>query len=377
MIDFLIVGQGLAGSVLALQLLKHGKRILVIDNSKTNSASSVAAGIYNPITGRKMVKTWLAEDLFPYLTHFYQEVEQILGAKILHPMPIFRPFLTAQERSEWLERASRKDYTSFLAKVVGVSYHRENMLCQHGGIVLKQSGYLDVKGFLKATRAYLEARDAYIEADFLYDHIRLGNHVSYQNIEARQVIFCEGPQATKNPFFSALPFRLVKGELILVSLQQPLGVIYNRRVFVLPQVANQAVVGATYDAQDLSMSPTDKARQILEEKLRSTFSLAYTVHEQRAGIRPATFDRRPLIGLHPRYPQVGIFNGLGTKGVSLAPYFSKIFVEHLLLQKALPLEVQISRVGLDWIQTPKIAHRAPLEHNPKSYLTGRNITHPF
>lgn len=347
MVDFLIVGQGIAGSVLALQLLKRGQRILVINNSKANRASSAAAGIYNPITGREMVKTWCAEDLFPYLTHFYQEAAQTLGSKFLHPMPIFRPFLTAQERSEWLTRAMKKDYTAFVAKVVGAAYHRENMLCQHGGIVLKQSGYLDVKSFLKATRAYLEARDAYLEADFLYDHIRFGKHVSYQNIKACQVIFCEGPQATQNPFFSMLPFRLVKGELIVVALHQPLEVIYNRRVFVLPQVANQAVVGATYDRQDLSLRLTEKARQILEERLRSTFSLAYTVREQRAGIRPATFDRRPLIGLHPRHPQIGIFNGLGTKGVSLAPYFAKKFVEHLLQQKELPLAVQMSRVGLD------------------------------
>jgi len=177
--------------------------------------------------------------------------------------------------------------------------------------------------------------------------MRLGSHVSYQNIKALQVIFCEGPQATKNPFFSTLPFRLVKGELIVVALHQPLEVIYNRRIFVLPQVANQAVVGATYDRQDLSARPTEKARQILEEKLRATFSLAYTVRKQRVGIRPATFDRRPLIGIHPRYPQIGIFNGLGTKGVSLAPYLAKKFVEHLLLQKALPPEVQMSKVRLD------------------------------
>jgi glycine/D-amino acid oxidase-like deaminating enzyme len=345
MVDFLIVGQGIAGSVLALQLLKRGKRILVINNRKKNSASSAAAGIYNPITGRGMVKTWLAEDLFPYLTNFYEEAEQTLGSKFLHPMPIFRPFLTAQERSEWLLRATIKDYTDFVAKVVGAAYHRENMLCQYGGIVLKQSGYLDVKGFLKATRAYLEAQDAYLETDFWYDHIHLGNYVGYQNIKTCQVIFCEGPQAIKNPFFSTLPFRLVKGELILVALQQPLEVIYNRRVFVLPQVANQAVVGATYDRQDLSLIPTEKARQVLEEKLRNTFNLAYTVCEQRTGIRPATFDRRPLIGLHPQYPQIGIFNGLGTKGVSLAPYFAKVFVEHLLLQKKLPPAVQLSRVG--------------------------------
>ncbi|MFM2428779.1 MAG: hypothetical protein RL012_663 [Bacteroidota bacterium] len=346
MVDFLIVGQGIAGSVLALQLLKHGKSILVINNRKNNISSSVAAGIYNPITGRAMVKTWLAEALFPYLTRFYQEAAQTLGAQFLHPMPIFRPFLTAQERAEWLKRNVQENCTNFVEKVAETTFHQENMVYQYGGIVLNQSGYLDVKSFLEATRTYLEAQDSYVESDFFYDRIRLDNHVSYQSIEARQVIFCEGPHAKKNPFFSVLPFRLVKGELILVSLHQPIKVIYNRQVFVLPQTGNQAVVGATYDWQDVSLRPTEKARRILEEKLRTTFSLAYTVRKQRVGIRPATFDRRPLIGLHPRYPQVGIFNGLGTKGVSLAPYFAKIFVEHLLLQKALPLEVQLSRVGL-------------------------------
>ena len=344
MVDFLIVGQGIAGSVLALQLLKHGKRILVINNSKTNSASSAAAGIYNPITGGAMVKTWLAEALFPYLTSFYEETAEILGAQFLHPMPIFRPFLTAQERAEWLT-GGMQDAAAFVAKVVDAAYHREDMVYRYGGIVLKQSGYLDVNSFLKATRAYLEVQDAYLEANFFYDHIRLGNHVSYQNIKAHQVIFCEGSQAKQNPFFSTLPFRLVKGELILVALRQPLEVIYNRRIFVLPQAANLAVVGATYDWQDLSLTPTEKARQILEEKLHRTFSLAYTVCDQRVGIRPSTFDRRPLIGLHPQYPQLGIFNGLGTKGVSLAPYFAKSFVEHLLLQKELPQEVQLIRGG--------------------------------
>jgi glycine oxidase len=337
MVDFLLVGQGIAGSVLALQLLKHGKRILVINNRKNNIASSVAAGIYNPITGRSMVKTWLAESLFPYLTRFYQEATQTLGAQFLHPMPIFRPFLTAQERTAWLKKTMGENGTNFVEKVAETTFHQENMVYEYGGIVLNQSGYLDVKSFLEATRTYLEAQCAYVEADFLYDHIRLGNHVSYQNIEARQIIFCEGPQAKQNPFFSTLPFRLVKGELILVSLHQPIEIIYNRRIFVLPQTANQAVVGATYDWQDVSLRPTEKARKILEEKLRDTFNFSYTVRHQRVGMRPATFDRRPFIGLH--------FNGLGAKGVSLAPYFAKIFVEHLLLQTELPLEVQLSRVG--------------------------------
>ena len=128
-------------------------------------------------------------------------------------------------------------------------------------------------------------------------------------------------------------------------MHQPLDVIYNRRIFVLPQTAHEAIVGATYNWQDTSLSPTAHARKILEEKLCSTFNLSYAVYDQQVGIRPATFDRRPFIGIHPQYPQLAIFNGLGTKGVSLAPYFAKIFVEHLLLQKELPQEIQLSRVG--------------------------------
>jgi glycine/D-amino acid oxidase-like deaminating enzyme len=358
MLDFLIVGQGIAGSVLALQLLKRNKKVLVINNRATNCSSAVSAGIYNPITGRNMVKTWLADELFPYLTRFYQEAEKTLKAQFLHPMPIFRPFLTEQERAEWLTRVLQRDFSDFVAEVAAPTFHQDNMVHQHGGIVLKQSGYLDVKGFLKATRTYLEETGSYLEGDFIYDDMHLGSWVSYQNIAAHQVIFCEGPQAQHNPFFSALPFRLVKGELLSVTLQQPLDVIYNRGIFIVPQAtaANQAIVGATYNWQELSPTPTEAARHHLEEKLRKTFSLAYTVNDQQAGIRPATFDRHPLIGLHPRHPQIGIFNGLGTKGVSLAPYFAEKLVKHLLLQEALPQEVQLSR--LETTPFTQVAHSA-------------------
>ena len=343
MLDFLIVGQGIAGSVLALQLLKHGQRILIINTKRPNSASNTSAGIYNPITGNAMVKTWQAENLFPYLTNFYREAEQTLGAKFLYSIPIFRPFLTIQERSEWMEKATTKDYSAFVEKIVGAAYHRAHMVYRYGGIVLKHSGYLDARNFLRATRTYLESQGAYVEAEFIHDQLHIGNHVSYSKIKAHRVIFCEGPQAKQNPFFNQLPFRWVKGELLWITLQQPLEIIYNRRIFVLPQANKQAIVGATYDWKDVSLRPTKASRQLLEEKLRNTFRLTYTVHKQWAGIRPATFDRKPLIGMHPQYSQVGIFNGLGTKGVSLAPYFTQVFVEHLLLQKELPPAVQLSR----------------------------------
>ena len=312
MLDFLIVGQGIAGSVLALQLQKRGKRVMVINNRKTNIASSAAAGIYNPVTGRHMIKSWLADDLFPYLISFYQEATRTLGGNFLHPMPIVRPFLTAHERAVWLENYEKRAYTPFIENIEAACDNPENIYSKHGGLVLKQAGYVDVQAFLNATRDHLRALDAYLEADFRYDQVRLGKYVTYKHLRATYLIFCEGPQAKQNPFFRTLPFRLVKGELLVGTLCRPLKRIYNRGVFLVPRTTH-ALVGATYDWKDHSLSPTENARELLEARLHRTFNVCYTPQEQRVGIRPATFDRRPFIGLHSRHPQVGIFNGLGTK----------------------------------------------------------------
>lgn len=340
MINYLIVGQGLAGSVLALQLLERGQRVLVIGNSQAPSASGVAAGLYNPITGRQMVKTWLADALFPYLHKFYQAAEHTLGARFLHSMPIFRPFVSAEEQAAWQDKAmSESGFIAGLAASVPYSTY------QHGGLILKQAGYLDTRRFLKATRAYLVAQGAYLETDFVYEQLYLRDTVHYQGLTAQRLIFCEGAYALQNPFFSHLPFRLVKGELLQITLQQSLAEIYNRGIFVVPQAAEPALVGATYEHNNLSWQPTDKARQDLEARLRRSFRLPYTVQNQWAGIRPATFDRRPLMGLHPHHPQVGIFNGLGSKGVSLAPYWAQAFVDHLLTGQPLPAAVRLGRGG--------------------------------
>ncbi|MEL6539323.1 MAG: FAD-binding oxidoreductase [Bacteroidota bacterium] len=344
MIDFLIVGQGIAGSVLALQLLQKGQRVLVINNSARNQASSVAAGMYNPITGKALIKTWLADALFPYLKCFYRTMEQTLGTSFLHAIPIFRPFLSAEERKTWLSRATQAAYAPFIQAIADASYHQEHMRYHHGGLVLQQAGYLDVPHFLSATCAYLRAREVYLEEDFTHKAVHLTNSsVKYGEIIARRLIFCEGPQAQQNPFFDQLSLSPVKGEWLSVALDQSLEVIYNRGVFVLPRPNARAIVGATYHRKELTLNPTERARQDLEDKLKGTFRLSYRILNQQAGIRPATRDHRPLIGMHNQYPQVGIFNGLGTKGISLAPYFANAFVQHLLHGEPLPAEVIWSR----------------------------------
>jgi glycine/D-amino acid oxidase-like deaminating enzyme len=346
MIDYIIVGQGLAGSILAWKLIEVGQSVLVINNSATNQASHIAAGIYNPITGRNLVKTWLADQIFPALVAFYTHMEAALSIRILYPTPIWRPFVSEQEKIDYhirMKATGDQHMHTFFNKPL-----EEKMLAApHGGAVIQQAGYVDLPVFLKAMRAYLQARGSYMETDFHYQDVTLTDTVSYQHISAKKLIFCEGSQAVNNPFFKQLPFRLVKGELLTVQLPQPIDHIYARSGFVVPRPHGQAVLGATYHWDTLDTLPTALAKEEIEEKVSKFFLLPYQLISQQAGIRPATFDRRPFIGSHPTYPQVAILNGLGSKGVSLAPYLVDEFVQHLLYGKALHPEVRLDRYQKD------------------------------
>lgn len=91
-LDCLIIGQGLAGSALAMQMLARGWRILVINRSDAASPSQIAAGLFNPVTGKMFAKTWMVDELFPFLHQYYREVEQLTGVHFYYPMPIYVPF---------------------------------------------------------------------------------------------------------------------------------------------------------------------------------------------------------------------------------------------------------------------------------------------
>ena len=54
-VDYLIIGQGLAGSLLAWELIQRRCSVVVVDNGNEN-ASQIAAGLINPITGMRFVK---------------------------------------------------------------------------------------------------------------------------------------------------------------------------------------------------------------------------------------------------------------------------------------------------------------------------------
>ncbi|MDH3708335.1 MAG: FAD-dependent oxidoreductase, partial [Cyclobacteriaceae bacterium] len=270
--------------------------------------------------------------------------ETALGAKLLYPLPMLRPLVSVKEQNLWGTKIHDPAFNTYIESIFTSGEMPEDVRSEFGGLMLKRCGYVDTTMLIKATANMLDNKTSLVKERFEIKELLIeGDSVSYRGRTARKIIFCEGPNLSHNQYFNWLPLRPVKGETLLVELSRPLPYILNRGVFVLPVFENTAVVGATFEHRELNWNSSDKGRDELEHKLRTLTSIPYKVVAQKAGIRPATQDRRPFIGIHPRYEPLGVFNGLGTKGVSLAPYFAHEFSEFLELGTPLTNEVTISR----------------------------------
>jgi len=339
--DYLIIGHGLAGTLLSQELIERGNKVLVLDLERDNSASKVAAGLYNPFTGRKMNKTWLANQLFATLPSYYQGVEQTLKTNILHDIGIYRPFFAIEQQNDWNAKSTDD---SFIKMVSNHPHSSHKFKDEFGGLYLKNAGYVDVKGLIAAHKNSLIDRGCYREGVFHKSQLKLTNDkVIYDRMTFKRLIFCVGVSQQSLPYFDWLPFRPVKGEIYDFKLNVEVKTIVNRGVFILPKAKGIYRVGATYDWKNLNELTTESAKLELTEKMEALYLGKHKVIGGEAAIRPATKDRRPFIGQHPKYTQLYVFNGFGSKGVSMIPYFSKKFADCLNTGQSVEKEVNISR----------------------------------
>lgn len=339
--DFLLIGDGLAGSLLAYRLQAAGASVLLLGKPEEAGASRVAAGLCNPITGRRMGKTWLADTLFPFLHRFYPALEHELSTRFFYPRSIYRPFRSEKARRKWLREEQEK--TVAFAEVVEAGTVASGIHDTWGGVAVREGGFVDTNTLLDALRAYLSERGAYRAAAFAEDDLRLTEAgAQWQDIAAEKVIFCRGAADRHSAYWSHLPFDVVKGEILDVNfIDAPRDLIVNQGCWVFRHPSGVFKVGATYDRQNFSTKPTLEGRADITKRLERLVSWAYQVVDQRAGVRPATRDHRPFVGLHPEHPQLGIFNGFGSKGCTLMPYFSEQFVRFLEYGEALLPEVRV------------------------------------
>jgi glycine oxidase len=345
MIEFIVVGRGLAANTLAHTFHQNEISFKLVGTESLSSCSKVAAGIWNPIVFKRLTKSWLADDLIPYLHTFYTDCEHRLGKKIITQRPIIKPFTEDQEKTLWLKKA-KSELENFLDETIYESKTPalQNCKINNGYGVVNNCGNLDVAGFIEASTLLFKAQIL----DEVFDHQALkilDDKIVYKNTEAKHIIFCEGHLVKENPLFNWIPLKPAKGEILTIqtSSLSLMNSIFNRNGFIMDVAENNYRIGATYEWNELNEDATETGLLELNFKLENMIDGEYTVLKHEAGIRPSSIDRRPIIGSHPVFKNAFVFNGLGTKGVMLAPFFAKNFVNFYLQTEILHPEVDLKR----------------------------------
>jgi glycine/D-amino acid oxidase-like deaminating enzyme len=346
-VDYILVGQGIAGTVLAWTLIEQGKSVFIIDDPAYSNASRIAAGLYNPVVFKRLVKSWMADELIPIMDDFYPRIERKLNIKCYHKKQIVKLFAEPNEKEFWLKK-TKEEVGKYLSPVINEEFLADIVNVTLGSSEVEHAGNLETLLFLNASSEYFRKHDLLLEERFSYNDLKiLADRVNYKNTEASKIIFCEGHKNTDNPWFGHLPFKLTKGEIITVKLSHghviPDNKVINKGVFILPLGNNKYKVGSTYEWNELTDETTERGREELKGKLEKILKVPFEIIAHEAGIRPTVNDRRPILGLHPQHPALGIFNGMGTKGVMLAPYFAKQLVNFLENKTPLNSEVDIQR----------------------------------
>lgn len=347
-VDYLIVGFGLAGVSFAEQLRKNNKSFVVISSLK-ESSSLVAGGMYNPVILKRFTLAWLADEHLEIAIPFYQELENYLKTSFLIPMPIHRIFNTIEEQNNWQIASDKPSLNPFLNHKL-ISNTHDYITANHKFGEVTKSGRLDVAKLLNTYIKNLSANNQFLEEQF--NHSIIENHSDYsvyKNYTAKNIVFCEGYGLKANPFFNHLPLKPSKGETIVIKAELlNLTSIVKSGVFIIPiEKEHHYLVGATYNWTDDSWGNTEDGKEELIQKINKFITCSFEIVHQSAGIRPTVKDRRPLVGQHLKNKNLYILNGLGTRGVIVAPAISKQLFDFIEYTKPLDDLINIQRFHKD------------------------------
>lgn len=341
--EYIIVGQGICGTFLSYYLTKKGIHHIVIDESKPQTASKVASGVINPITGRRLVRTWMIEDVMPFAVNAYKQLEKELNCNLIRQTNIIDFHTTPQMKLAFDERLPQEqEYLS----IVNNLQQFDNYFNYHFGAgEINPCWLIDINILISEWRKKLEPNNALLDGNFDSKELKIESFgITYKNIKASKIIFCEGVSGAENPWFKLLPYAPNKGEVIIAEIDNlPRSNIYKTNLSIVPWKDNLFWVGSTYEWKFEHSNPTEIFRHKTETLLKQWLKVPFKIVEHLSSVRPANIERRPFVGFHPLQPQIGILNGMGTKGCSLAPYFANEFAEHLANNAAINLSVDIKR----------------------------------
>jgi len=332
--DLLIVGQGICGTFLSWYLHKAGFKIMVIDEPQPFSSTKVASGVINPVTGRQVVTTWLAEELMDFVGEAYEAIGNDIGDSIISKKNIIVLPPSEQMRSAYDKRIGEENSYIQQPSASTTAAMEDVFYTHYGVVVINPVWHIDLHPLLHGWRNKLRQNNMLLEERFTAEHLAIQNNtVQYKNIMAKKIVFCNGIESFNLPWFKNLPFVFNKGEALIVDITGlPANNIYKvANSTIVPWYDGLWWVGSSYENSYDDALPTETFKYKKVQELQQHIKLPVTVIDHIASLRPAVaVERRPFVGFHPQQPEVGILNGMGTKGCSLAPYFAKQLTGSLL-----------------------------------------------
>jgi len=341
-IDVLIVGQGIAGTILGFYLLKNNKSFIIIDSIKPNqlSSSKIALGVYNPLVLKWITKSWEADSQMIELFNFCDLFEEFFKRKIHYKQNIHRILHTNYEVNNWKDKQSLNKMKKYMSsELKSLPFSKELF-----GMVLN-SGWVDVSLMLDVFLHFLKEKNLFINEKFDYKRIFFQkDFIEYKDIYCKKIVFCEGCALSNNPFFSNLNLVPTKGEILKIySPKLKLKNILHTGVMIIPIGGDRYHIGSTFDRDDLTIEPTEYGRAQMINKLYFLKNIEYKVIAHHAAHRPATVDRKPILGSHSKHANLFIFNGLGSRGVLQSPYLSKKLINLMFEGKEIIPEISVNR----------------------------------
>lgn len=319
-VDYIIVGCGLASIAFCEQLRANNKLFVVFDDESQKS-SIVAAGLYNPVILKRFTEVWKAKEQLAVVTSLYSKIEDDLQIKIDYKLRILRRFASIEEQNLWFSAMDKPSLEPYLAPKL-VKNTNAFVEASFGFGEVLHAGRLDTETLISSYKLFLKASNRLLESRFEYDRITFEDDaIKYENLKAKHLIFAEGFGVKQNPYFKDIPLNGTKGEVLTIKAPDlNLDYAIKSSVFIIPVGEDLYTVGSTYNHNDKTKTPTIKAKEELISKLKTFIKSHFEVVEHVSGIRPTVKDRRPLVGRHSNFKNLYLLNGLGSRGVMIAPY---------------------------------------------------------
>ena len=353
---FIIVGAGLAGTLMAWELEKRGVNYEVWDAPKnsskssrtqthsspsntSNQASRVAAGMFNPVSFKRIVEVWNAREHMDVMRETYLKIESFLKipGKILHKSPIMRVFPNSQYRMLWEKRLKDEHTVSQFIRPVSNEVP-DDIVAPHGFGVVPEAGWVDLPLLLDSFRSFLESKGKFREKTY--------NSKFDDEFQTSNFIDCRGVGAIEDFVKHNLRIQSDHGEVLtLKSNIKTKNMCVNRVKWLLPRGNHTYKLGATYKWDVVKSQPTEEGRDELLTGIKPIISSEvfdhFEIMNQETGLRPASKDRRPYAG--KMNENTYILNGFGTRGVLIGPATAAHLVRFIFEDKELPKEINIAR----------------------------------